>query len=92
MEVKLDPEVKRRINSAQEPLQPARHLGAVARRAELVEKVLSARQEIEQIFIDVAHWNDTVRKPNEAPVDPDPNGDLRDLANFYDRILKNDVQ
>ncbi len=90
--MKLDDEVRRRIGSAQEPLQPARHPAMVKRREELVENVRAARQEIAQIFIDIEHWNTSVRKPHEALVDPDPDGDLGLLAAFYDRILKHDTQ
>jgi hypothetical protein len=90
--MKLDDEVRRRIASDQAPLQPARHPAMVERRAQLVEKVLAARQEIAQLFLDVSRWNNSVRKPGEEPIDPDPDGDLRLLLDFYDRILKNDVQ
>ncbi len=88
----LADEVRQRIEGPQEPLQPARHPAAAVQRAALVEKVRAARQEIAQIFIDIATWNRCVRKPDEALVDPDPDGDLQRLATFYDRILKNDTQ
>jgi hypothetical protein len=91
-ELKLDNEVRRRINGNQEPLQPARHPAAARQRALLVEKVRKARQEIAQIFRDCEHWNAQVRQPHERPIDPDPDGDLGLLAAFYDRILKNDTQ
>lgn len=90
--MKLDDEVRQRIESYLEPLKPAAHPGAVAQRARLVESVRSARQDIAQIFIDCEHWNAHVRKPDERPIDPDPGGDLKTLADFYDRMLKNDVQ
>jgi hypothetical protein len=32
--------------------------------------------EIEQIFIDAEYWNTHVRKPDEAPIDPDPDGQM----------------
>ncbi len=90
--MELDDEVRQRIRGAQAPLEPARHLGAVAQRARLVEKVRHARQDIAQMFLDYEHWNTQVRQPHEPPVDPDPDGDLRLLAAFYDRLLANDVQ
>lgn len=90
--LRLDDEVRRRINSEQAPLQPARHLAAAIQRAVLVDKVREARQQIAQIFNDCEHWNTHVRKPDEQPIDPDPDGDLQCLAAFYDRILKNDTQ
>jgi hypothetical protein len=90
--MKLDDEVRQRIRGSQEPLQPARHPAAAEQRAILVEKVRKARQEVAQIFLDCEHWNTHVRQPHEPPVDPDPDGDLRLLGEFYDRILKNDTQ
>lgn len=44
--MKLDDAVKRRIQSAQEPLAPARRLATVGQRARLVENLRAARQEI----------------------------------------------
>ncbi len=90
--LKLDEDVRRRISGEQAPLQPARRLATVEQRARLVEKIRHARQQIAQMFIDCEHWNNEVRQPHESPIDPDPDGDLRLLAGFYDRLLQNDVQ
>jgi hypothetical protein len=92
LDLKLDDEVRRRIRGPQEPLRPARTPAAAHQRAMIVEKVRKARQEIAQIFLDCEHWNTQVRQPQESPIDPDPEGDLRLLAAFYDRLLKNDTQ
>jgi hypothetical protein len=90
---RLPDEVRQRIlDESQQPLEPARHPAAAVQRARLVAKVRAARQDIAQIFLDCDHWNREVRQPHEAPVDPDPNGDLRRLAAYYDRILKHDTQ
>jgi hypothetical protein len=89
--VRLPDDVRRRLDAHQEPLQPARHPAAAVVRARLVERVREARQRIAQFFLDVAHWNAHVRKPGEAPIDPDPDGDLALIAAHYDRILKNDT-
>lgn len=91
-EPKLDDAVRQRILESQEPLRPAQHPGVVRQRAKLVEDMRQARQEIARIFLDCELWNTQVRQPHEAPIDPDPNGDLRVLADFYDRILKHDTQ
>ncbi len=56
-------------------------------RARLVARALVERADIEQIFTDIAYWNDNVRKPREAPIDPDPGGILRRLADGLDRML-----
>lgn len=90
--MKLDDEVRSLIRESQEPLQPARHPAAVQEREILVEKMRKARQEIAQIFLDCEHWNTHVRQQHEPPIDPDPDGDLRLLGAFYDRLLKNDTQ
>lgn len=90
--MKLDDETRARIAAVVGPLQPARHLAAVEQRARLVEQMRTARQDIAQIFIDCEHWNKHFRKPGEMLIDPDPNGDLRQLAAYYDRMLKNDTQ
>ncbi len=89
---RLDPEFRREIESVSEPLELARRLETVASRARLVENMRAARQDIAQMFIDVDHWNRCVRKPGEAEIDPDPNGDLKAIAAYYDRVLKNEVQ
>jgi hypothetical protein len=48
---------------------------------------LHQRLEIDQYFRDAAHWNDSVRKPHEAPIDPDPVGEMAHLAEALDRYL-----
>lgn len=91
MPLNLPEEVRRRIRLEQQFLQPARSPAAAAQRARLVERISAARQEIAQIFLDHDHWNTSVRKADEAPIDPDPDGDLARLAAFYDRLLQHDV-
>lgn len=59
-------------------------------RAQIVANARVLRAEIEQIFIDLSHWNDSVRKPGEEPVDPDPDGKLRRIADVIDRMLANE--
>ena len=57
---------------------------------DLIERTIMARQEIAQLFLDVEHWN-CVRKPDEQPIDPDPDGDLRRIAAEYDDFLKSRI-
>ena len=64
-------------------------LGA-AQRAAIIDNLLYLRREVEQGFLDVAHWNDHVRKPDEARVDPDPYGDMTRLLAAIDEILEHD--
>lgn len=54
-------------------------------RDRLLARGMRLRLEIEQTFIDTAHWNDQVRRPDEDPIDPDPDGQLRKLAETLDR-------
>lgn len=88
----IEDTVRQIVNAKVGPVEPARHLGAVEGRKRLIEKMLAARQDIAQMFIDAEHWNTQVRKPDEEPIDPDPDGLLREIAAHYDRLLKNDVQ
>lgn len=59
-------------------------------RDQIIAEARVTRGEIEQIFIDCAYWNEHVRKPCEAPIDPDPDGLMRKLANGLDRMLAAD--
>ena len=58
---------------------------------EWIERTIMLRQEIAQIFIDAAHWNECVRKPDEQPIDPDPDGELRRIAAGYDFAIKRHI-
>lgn len=50
-----------------------------AERMRLLEKAAGLRARIEATFEYVAYWNTHVRRPHEAPVDPDPTGELADM-------------
>ena len=68
-------------------LRPARE-GDMAdhhQRAMLLSEARSHRAAIEQVFTDVGHWNRT--HPSEEPIDPDPNGILRQMADDLDELL-----
>jgi len=58
-----------------------------AERRELIERAVSIRAEIEQIFAGAAHWNEHVRTPFEKPIDPDPDGQLARLTVRLDRMI-----
>lgn len=58
-----------------------------AERRSLVERTRKLRQEIEQIFIDTAYWNENVRPEGVEPIDPDPDGQLKRAAQGLDRTL-----
>lgn len=56
-------------------------------RERLIRRTIRLRADIEQIFTDCASWNDNARKPHETPIDPDPDGKLRRVADGLDRTL-----
>jgi hypothetical protein len=45
------------------------------------KRLIKAKEEIEQIFIDAASWNENNRPEGEPPIDPDPDGELRQVLN-----------
>lgn len=61
-------------------------------RDRLIHRSIKLRAEIEQIFTDCASWNDNARKPHEEPIDPDPDGQLRRIADALDRTLASESQ
>lgn len=42
--------------------------------------------DIEQIFIDAQHWNECVRETHEAPIDPDPDGELKRILEALKQV------
>ena len=58
-----------------------------SQRKALLDRAVRVRAEIEQIFIDCALWNDHVRRPFQPPIDPDPEGQLRRVAESLDRFF-----
>ena len=61
-------------------------------RARIIRNAMKLRVEIEQTFTDIASWNDNARKPGEPPIDADPNGDLRLLADGIDGMMKHEIE
>lgn len=61
-----------------------------AERTRIIARFRRLKAEIEQGFIDCEVWNDTVRKPNEAPMNFDPFGEMRRMADAIDEMLAND--
>lgn len=48
---------------------------------------MNIRAEIIQLFLDADHWNRSVRKPNEAEIDPDPNGEPKAILKELNKML-----
>ena len=66
-------------------VRPARNNAERHQRGMIVANCRLMRADIEQIFRDVGHWNRT--HPDEEPIDPDPDGTLRQLADEIDALL-----
>lgn len=57
-------------------------------RQQLIERMKRTREEIGQIFTDAATWNENHRPAGEAPIDPDPDGELLREANSLDQAIE----
>lgn len=59
-------------------------------RADILARARALRQEIAEIFADYQHWNDNSpsRAEGAEPIDPDPDGQLRRIAEGLDRMLE----
>jgi len=53
----------------------------------IISEARRIRAEIEQIFTDCAHWNDSVRKPEEPEIDTDPDGTMMRVGLSIDSML-----
>jgi hypothetical protein len=63
-------------------------LKGVQKRADLVERTRALLDECRQCFRDAEHWNANVRKPHEAPLNPDPHGELAKIIEACETCLK----
>lgn len=43
------------------------------------------KAEIEQIFVDASHWNRI--HPDEEPIDPDPDGKMKECWHYCDEVI-----
>lgn len=59
-------------------------------RRRILRRLKKLRREIEIDFNTAAYWNEHVRKSDEEPIDPDPFGEMRRLADAIDKLLAND--
>lgn len=57
-------------------------------RLKFIERAQAQRDEIVQYFNDIEHWNNSVRKPHEKPIDPDPDGQIAKLERALDTFLE----
>ena len=66
-------------------VRPARDDAERHQRGMIVANGRLLRANIEHIFLDVDHWNRT--HPDSNPIDPDPDGTLRQIADEIDALL-----
>jgi hypothetical protein len=56
-------------------------------RASIIARARKLRAEIEQAYADAAYWN-SINCPHKGPpIDPDPDGKLRRIAEGIDKML-----
>jgi hypothetical protein len=53
-----------------------------------VKRMRQLRSRIKSYFSDVEHWNNSVRKPDEEEIPPDPDGQLTALLKALDDDLR----
>lgn len=51
-------------------------------------RALRIRDEIAHIFVDADHWNRSVRRSGEDPIDPDPDGALMRYLSGLSHMLE----
>ena len=58
-------------------------------RADIIRRARMLLAEIEQVFVDVASWNDNAQARKEGcdPIDPDPDGELGRMRDGLMRLL-----
>jgi hypothetical protein len=61
-------------------------------RASIIARARKLRAEIEQAYADAAHWN-SINCPHKGPpIDPDPDGKLRRIAEGIDKMLAREAR
>lgn len=60
-------------------------------RSGLIARAKHMKREIELDLNTVAHWNEHVRKPDEEPIDPDPDGTYAMCLAYVNGILNGEV-
>lgn len=58
------------------------------KRADIMARARKLRAEIAQTFAEAAHWN-SINVPHKGQaIDPDPDGELRRIADIIDKMLE----
>jgi len=58
-------------------------------KSEIITEARRQKDEIVLYFNDVRHWNNSVRKPHEQPIEPDPDGEIAKIQRALDSFLEN---
>ncbi|MDB6017707.1 MAG: hypothetical protein JWR19_2196 [Pedosphaera sp.] len=66
---------------------PAHSQNLMKTRQQIIQSARKQRIEIQQLFIDVEHWNTAVRPETEAKIDADPDGKMKQIADALDQML-----
>ena len=61
-------------------------------RSSIIARAVAMRAEIQQLFDDAAHWNRVHAPWKGKPIDPDPDGQLRRIADGIDRMLAREAK
>jgi hypothetical protein len=62
------------------------------KKKEAMDKIRELRDECRQILIDQHHWNNSVRKPDEPPINIDLDGMLKRKYADYESFLAKEEQ
>lgn len=57
------------------------------RRVELIQRAIRLRQDIELDINTVRYWNEHVRRPGEAEIDPDPHGEYAEMLRYLTKLI-----
>ena len=59
-------------------------------REAIIQEAERMLKEIKQIFLDAAHWNNI--HPDQKPIDPDPDGFLRHMAEILEGFFAREAE
>ena len=75
------------MSHVRDPKNPRR----IITRAGLIARARRMKLEIELDLNTIAHWNAHVRRPDEDPIDPDPDGSYAMCLAYCNGILNGEV-
>jgi len=57
----------------------------------ILDRAAKLRAEIEKLFADIVAWNDHRLKDWQSEIDPDPDGNLKRIADSLERLVAQDA-